>query len=458
MEPKKLGIFDAFMLLVCGIMFTDTIASNTSAGVPSLTWWLIIGVLYMVPMGLVIGELAAVLPGEGGIYVWIYEGLGPKWAAMTSWFFFACGLFIPVSSFVMCSDVLFSLIYPDATLVLRLAVAIVFIWLLAWVSMKPMAEAAWITNSAGVIKIGMFVFAFAAGVYYLAQGHAAANDITFQTLMPSFDQGLTYLPVILYCCTGMELAAASAEEMDEPARVLPKIVLGIAVFAILLNILASIGMLLVIPVDAIDLDFGLLDLFRIAFGSEAAYYIAGVLFLFAVFAQCLSWIVGGNRGTCEGGKSGELPAVFGKEINGQPAGAIIISAVAGTVLLVLYALTADSASGLFFSLLSCGVIGSVVPYVLMVIAYQRLKSRGFMDNNTGFKAPCGVALSWIAQIVQCFTLFLMVYIPTQGWNPDVVTNVAGFVGMAVTGAIAIWWAGTHPAPAAEVDVQVKIED
>ena len=444
MPEKKLSAFDAFMLLVCGIMFADAIASNTSAGVPSLAWWLIIGVLYMIPMGLIIGELAAVMPGEGGIYVWIYEGLGPKWAALISWLFFTCGLFIPVSSFIMCSDILFSLIYPDASLLLRIIVAIVFIWLLAWISMKPMAEATWVTNLAGIIKIGFFAFALAAGIYFIAQGNAMANDISFETLLPSFDQGLTYLPIILYCCTGMELAAASAEEMNEPAKMLPKVVLGIAGLAIVLNIAAGLGMLLVIPVSEINLDFGLLDLFRIAFDSEVAYYVAGVLFLFAVFAQCLSWMVGGNRGACESAKEGDLPAALGKELNGQPMGAILISSIAGSLLLVLYAFFAESASDLFFSLLSCGVIGSVVPYVLMLVAYQRLKASGRMDDNAGFRAPFGVALSWLAQIIQCFTLLLMIYIPSHGWNETVVTNVIGFAGMVISGVIAIWWAKSHP--------------
>ena len=448
-EEKKLGAFDTFMLLVCGIMFADTIASDTSTGVASLTWWIIIGVLYMIPMGLVIGELAAVMPGEGGIYVWIKEGLGSKWAALTSWFFFACGLFIPVSSFIMCSDIIFSLVYPEAGMGIRIAVAVVLVWVLAFVGTRPMAESTWLTNFAGLIKIGLFVGCFAAGIYYIAQGNAAANDITFETLMPTFDDGLVYLPTILYCCTGMELAAASAEEMENPAKMLPKLVLGIAGLAIVLNILAGLGMMLVLPIDEIDLDFGLLDVFKIAFGSDVVYYVVGVLFLIAVFAQCLSWMVGGNRGTCESAKDGDLPAIFGTEKNGQPIGAIIISSIAGSVLLIAYGFVAESASDLFYSLLSCGVIGSIFPYVLMLISYQRLKRNGYMDNNTGFKAPAGVALSWLAQIIQCFTLFLMVYVPTQGWNPDVVTNVGGFFGMLITGIIAIAWAQKHQPAEAE---------
>ncbi len=439
---KKLGAFDAFMLLVCGILFADAIASNSSTGVASISWWIILGVLYMIPAGLVIGELSSVLPDEGGIYVWIYEGLGPKWAAMTSWFFFACGLFIPVSSFVMLSDVLFTLFYPEASLIVRVVVAIVLVWVLAWVSCKPMSEAKWVTNVAGLIKLGIFVLAFAAGIYWIAQGNAMANDMTFETLMPSFDQGLVYLPVILYCCTGMELASASAEQMHNPAKMLPKVVLGIAFLAIVLNVVSSWGMLAVVPLDSIDLNLGILDLFLVAFDSPVLYYVVGIAFLFAVFAQCLAWAVGGNRGTCESAKSGELPAFLGIEKNEQPMGAIITSCICGTILLVLYLFAANSASALFFSLLSCGVIASIVPYVFMFIAYQRLRARGFMDNKEGiFKAPFGVPLSWLCNIIQIFTLFLMVYIPGYGWNPDVITNVGGFIGMVVTGAIAIWWAG-----------------
>lgn len=154
-------------------------------------------------------------------------------------------------------------------------------------------------------------------------------------------------------------------------------------------------------------------------------------------------MVGDNRGTCESAKSGELPAFLAKEANSQPLGAVLATSVCGTVFLLLYALVADSASDLFFSLLSCGVIGSVFPYILMLIGYQRLRKRGFMDGHDGFRAPFGIALSWICNIIQVLTLFLMVYVPGYGLNDNAMTNIAGFVAMVVSGAIAIWWADKH---------------
>lgn len=435
MEEKKLGKLDVFLSLIVGLMFADAIASNSSAGVSSISWWVILGVLYMIPSGAIIGELSGAYPGEGGIYVWIYEGLGPKWAAMTSWLFFACGLFIPVSSFIMCSDILFTLFCPSASYLIRVGVAIVLLWLMTWVSTLPMVEAKWVTNTAGLIKLALFLLCFVAGIAYIAQGNALANSMTVNDLLPTLDQGLTYLPIIVYCCTGMELASASAEQTKNPAKTLPKLILGVAALAVVLNVIANFGMLSVLPLDSIDLDLGLLDVFKAAFNSSAVYYIAGIAFLFAVFAQCVTWMVGGNRGTAESGKSGEIPAVFGKENKaGQPIGAIIISAVAGTLMMVVYAFIANSAADLFFSLLSCGVIGSLLPYVFMMVAYQRLKKQG-MNGYDGFKAPCGIALSWICQIIQCATLVLMIYIPGYGWADGVMTNIIGIIVMIGSGLL-----------------------
>ena len=82
----------------------------------------------------------------------------------------------------------------------------------------------------------------------------------------------------------------------------------------------------------------------------------------------------------------------------------------------------------------------------MLIAYQRLKKNGGFDHYDGFKAPAGVAFSWICQILQVVTLFLCFYIPGAGWNDAVVTNTLGALIMIVSGEIAIRWAAKHPAP------------
>ena len=84
-----------------------------------------------------------------------------------------------------------------------------------------------------------------------------------------------------------------------------------------------------------------------------------------------------------------------------------------------------------------------IGYDLQNALREELRKRGFMDGHDGFRAPFGIALSWICNIIQVLTLFLMVYVPGYGLNDNAMTNIAGFVAMVVSGAIAIWWADKH---------------
>ena len=442
-DQKKLNTFDVLMLLISGLLFADSIAANTSAGVQNLTWWVIIGLLYMIPTGFIIGELSSVYPDEGGIYVWIRAGLGSKVASCTSWLFFCCGLFIPVATFIMCSDILYAIFLPQASYLVRVVTAIAMMWLMAAVSCLPMKDSKWITNLSGLIKLSFFLLALVAGIVYLAKGNPIANDITPSSLIPSLGQGLTYLPVILYSCTGMELASASAQQTKDPQRSLPRIIVIAAIMAVLLNIIADAGMLMALPLEQIDLDLGLLDLISVAFGSELLTKFASLAFVFAGFVQCVTWLVGANRGTAESAKAGDLPAIFGCENRGgQPVGAILFTAALGTGFLVLYALLGSTASDLFFRLISCGVIASVVPYVLMLFSYQRLKRAGKLSGSH-FHTPGGYAFSWLCQFIQVFTLLLMIYIPTHGWNENVLTNLFGLLFMLGTALLLLRYTHRH---------------
>ena len=67
----------------------------------------------------------------------------------------------------------------------------------------------------------------------------------------------------------------------------------------------------------------------------------------------------------------------------------MITAIAASIMLIVYALLSEDASNLFFNLLNAGVIGSLLPYVFMIISYQNLKRKG-MGGYTELKTPGGM--------------------------------------------------------------------
>ena len=84
---RVLGRADLLLFSVSAILTIDTLASAASMGVSWFTWWGITMVLFFIPYGLMTAELGAAWPGEGGLYVWVREAMGPRWGSLAAWFY-----------------------------------------------------------------------------------------------------------------------------------------------------------------------------------------------------------------------------------------------------------------------------------------------------------------------------------------------------------------------------------
>src|SRR5215472_1436410 len=49
--------------------------------------------IWSLPTGLMVGELSAALPAEGGFYVWVRRGMGPFWGFQEAWLSLAASIF-----------------------------------------------------------------------------------------------------------------------------------------------------------------------------------------------------------------------------------------------------------------------------------------------------------------------------------------------------------------------------
>ncbi|WP_080802396.1 APC family permease [Arabiibacter massiliensis] len=430
-KEKGLGRLDIVCGIICAILFADVLISNTSVGPSVIVWWLIIGVVFFIPNGLVTAELTGAYPEKGGIYGWVDKAFGSRWAGRLSWLYWInCALWMP-SGFIWFSGALCGAFFPEMGYLAQVAVSIGITWITVFVASMPMTESKWIVNLGGVAKVLIFLAVGACGVAMALQGNPPANELSAATMMPTLDQGLQYLPVIVYCCCGLEVLAMSAHEMKNPSRDLPKAVIGVVILAIAMNVFASWGVLQTVPLEELDLVTGIGTVASVAFGSQLVSNVVLVLLLFGVFVQMITWSIAGSRGAAEAGQAGELPAVFGRETKrgGMPVGALVISGIVSTVTIVVYGFMAESASDLFFTLLAFSSIIFFMPYVIMFAAYIRLK-KADPDVERPFKAPCGVVLSVVCTIVLIAAMVLFVWVPGQPF--DAAYGVPILVGLALT--------------------------
>ena len=78
---KTLGQKDIVLFTVSAILLLDTLAAGATVGASSVFWWLFLGVVFFVPYALICAEMGTTYPEQGGLYAWVRDAFGRRWAA-----------------------------------------------------------------------------------------------------------------------------------------------------------------------------------------------------------------------------------------------------------------------------------------------------------------------------------------------------------------------------------------
>src|SRR6185437_8970996 len=77
--PRVLTTFDMVAIFVAIVLFINNSAAIQPAGPAAYGWWIIGFVVFLVPCAIATGQLGAMFPGEGSIYLWTHKAFGPFW-------------------------------------------------------------------------------------------------------------------------------------------------------------------------------------------------------------------------------------------------------------------------------------------------------------------------------------------------------------------------------------------
>jgi len=82
---KTLSIFGIVMINVIAIDSLRTLPMSAEFGFSVVFYYIFVAIAFFLPTALVAAELATGWPETGGIYVWVREAFGKKWAFLTIW-------------------------------------------------------------------------------------------------------------------------------------------------------------------------------------------------------------------------------------------------------------------------------------------------------------------------------------------------------------------------------------
>ena len=439
---KALGRKDLVLFSISAILLLDTLAAGASVGASSIFWWLCLGLIFFIPFALICAEMGCAYPEQGGIYAWIRNAFGGHWASRATWAYWVnTAVWIP-AIYILFAGIFSQLFYPDLSLFGQILIAVSLTWVSVLVNVVALDVGKWIPNLGAVFKIVVFLAIIIGAIFYV-QDHGMANALSYETMKPSWNSSLQYIPVIIYGMLGFELVSSSSSEMENPARDVPRAILMSGLIIISLYTLSTIAILAAIPSNEINLVEGLMDTLYLFFGQTEAgrmfALVLGVAALGTFFSNGVTWSLGCNRSVAEAAKEGELPKFFAIEskLHGTPIGAAISMGVVATTVLILYGFMAGSNQDLFWSLFAFSAVIFLLPYLAMVLAFVEMRVVD-PDHPRPFVIPGNLLVARICAYT-CFSVLalsivLFIYTPGEGVQWPV---LIGAVTLTVLGEVII---------------------
>lgn len=414
-QAGKMNLLSLTLFSVSAVLVIDTLTASASLGPSAITWWLITLVLFVVPYGLISIELGSAYPGEGGIYDWVKRAFGSRWAVRTTWFYWInVALWMP-AVYILFAGMFAELFFPDLGIWWQILICIALTWLTVYICNISVDVGVWVVNAGAAAKI-IVIAAVGIGGFIYAINHGVANAFTFESMTPSFDTALGFLPVIVFNLLGFELVATMGSEIKNAKRDVPISIFLSAAIVAGLYIFGTIGILAALPVDEIGLVAGLIDTMKTLFGGGAfgtfLTYTVGILALFTFISNMVTWTMGSSRAAQEAATTGELPAAVAKQdkVRRTPVGANTITGIVSTVVIVLYGLTSGTSDELFWTIFAFSSCIFLLPYLFMFPAHLKLR-RDDPQTERPFKIGGGmlvqylmvaVSLLFVAQAVVLF--------------------------------------------------------
>ncbi|TFU05876.1 APC family permease [Polymorphobacter arshaanensis] len=400
---KVLHGLDMMLFSVCAILIIDQLAASAAIGVQSIFWWLLTLVLFFIPYGLITAELGSTYPQEGGIYAWVRRAFGPRWAGRTAWLWWANVAFWMPSTYILFAGVAAELFAPDMTLWTKIIITFVLIWVTVGINIVTLDVGKWVPNIGAIFKVAVMLTIGIGGVVF-ALRHGVANEFSLATLRPNWGDSLAFLPVIVYNYLGFELMSGAGEEMENPARDVPRAIVSSGAIIAFLYVFATVGILLALPAHNIGLISGLTDTFRQLFGGgragDALVIVLGAMALYSFVANMVTWTIGANRSAAEAAGRGDLPAIFARlhPKFKTPAASAILGGVIGSLVLLVYGWLSASAEDLFWTTFAFSSVVFLLPYLLLFLSFLKLR-RIDAALPRPYRVPGGYGVAVVLSII-----------------------------------------------------------
>lgn len=417
-KVKKFRLFDAVLAAVCIVLVVESSAPAAAIGNAQFFWWIFLLIAFFLPYGLISAELGTTYEGEGGIYDWVERAFGPRWGSRVAWYYYINFALWMGSLAVLFTDIIGSISGYMMPVWLSLLLQLAFIWIVVGISGFPVSESKWILNIAAILKALLMLSIGGLGIYALIT-RGSANAFTPSSFLPSFSGGgLSYVSVIVFNFLGFEVVTTFASEMKNPKREIPLAIITGGMIIAFFYLFSAFGISVAVPAGELSASGGILDSFKLLLNTSGGVIITlvGLVFLYTLVANLLSWSLGVNNVAAYAAERGALPQFFAvkDKKRGMPMGANLTNgAIASAIVLIAPLIPSED---VFWSFFALNMVTLLLSYIMLFPAFLKLR-KADPERERPFRVNARGAWLWLMTYVPMALLVLSVFfciVPLSG--------------------------------------------
>lgn len=419
MKKKKFRLFDAILATVCITLVAESVTPTAAIGNSQYFWWLFLIIAFCVPYGMISAELGTTYQSEGGMYDWVKRAFGAKWASRVAWNYWINFPLWIASLAVAVTDVIAGIFDLELNIWVLLILQLGYTWLVSFLGTQRIGESKWIVNIGTFFKILFMVSLGLLGIYCFIKTGESANPIeSAMDLLPSMDLlSLSFLSVIIFNFLGFEVVATFADDMENPSKEIPKALIYGGLLMAIFYILPATGVNIAMSLEQAEAA-GITDSFSILLSNlgvnadliRAIVITVGLMFIYTMVANIVSWSFGVNSVAKYSADDGGLPKVFSKtNKQGVPYMASIMNGVVATVIVVIGLIlgqVSETASNLFWTFFSLSLVTLLMSYIPLFLAFIKLRKTD--KTKRVYKVPGGPVMTALMAYVPFILLVLSI--------------------------------------------------
>jgi amino acid transporter len=416
---RVLGRLDLVLFTACAIVGLDSVAEAAEAGAQAITWLVISLVLFLIPYGMLTAELGSAFPVEGGPYEWARMSFGRAAGAVTAILYWLSNpLWVGGTLTAAAIETInqFVLTRPMST-AWEIVVGLAFTWVTVGLAIIAFRIGKWGPNIVTFVKIAVVAIFTALFIAFLVKHGRPPGASTAADLKPSLDGFLTAIGVIVFLWVGFELSNGASEEMRNPKRDVPKMIVSAGLIAALLYGLVILGIVLVIPSASLSNVGGFVDAYSAVAGvlhSRPLDAVFAVLVIATLVGSGAVWLEGADRTQAIAALDGAAPAWMGRFTSfGTPIAVNLSSGIVSSVMCILVLVVTKGSLASFFAVMLALTISSTTLSYLFIFPALTILRRKYPDADRPYRVPGGTAGAWTAVVVT--ELFVIVTVITLVW-------------------------------------------